>query len=137
MSADLIERLRCASGPSRELDRDVLFEIFPRERVATFDGVRHISTITGADGSPWFTPLADRLDCPRFTKSLDDIVDWCEGAGISWRVWSTLEGGYAADAFKKFKDSSPDPTGLGRTAAIALCIAMLKARADAASDIAA
>lgn len=133
MREELITRLRRASGPDRDLDRDVLFYMFPDDRVATFDGVKHISTMTGADGKPWFRPLADRHDSPRFTKSIDDVVEWCEGCGFSWRVWSTMEGGYAAEAFKKLKDISPDPTGLGRNPAIALCVAMLKVHGKGAS----
>lgn len=66
---DLPGRVDRLTGPCRETDREILFATFPKERTAIFDGVKHISTMTGRDGEPWFNPLADRRDCPYYTGS--------------------------------------------------------------------
>ena len=77
----LLDRLRAATEGSVELDKEVLWEIFPEKRKAMFDGVRHVSTMTGANGDPWFSPLADRHDVPLYTTSMDTAMtlvpnDW-------------------------------------------------------------
>lgn len=81
---DLIERLEKCTGPDRDLDKDILFATFPRNRVAIFDGVKHISTMTGRGGEPWFLPLADRDDCPRYTGSFDDATDLLPDPTKGW-----------------------------------------------------
>ena len=125
---DLIERLEKATEPDRELDKDILFATFPRDRVAIFDGVKHISTITGRGGEAWFGPLADRDDCPRYTNSIDDAMDlvpdgWLPEIssrhyhdGISWEVDI---GHMIYDATEYYQH---------RILPIALCMAALDAR---------
>lgn len=83
---ELAARCEAATGADRELDREILFVIFPKDRVAVFDGVKHISTMTGRDGEPWFNPLADRDDCPRYTGSLGDAMELLVPDRCLWKV---------------------------------------------------
>jgi hypothetical protein len=116
----LIDKLKAARAPSRELDREIL------RIVSGKDGTREIETAYPFRWSCWFAP--------RYTASVDAALSLCEPR-ISWKIWSTMEGAYAADAFLKLKDMSERPTGLGQTAPIALCIAALKARDVAAQHL--
>lgn len=73
---------------------------------------------------------------PQYTLSVDAALTLCEPR-LSWHVWSTMEGGYAADVYLKLKDSSPyeHPPALAKFPAIALCIAAIKARAAHTSPV--
>jgi hypothetical protein len=130
---ELIANLEAATEPSRELDLDILWEIFPEERKKVFDGVRHISTMTAVHGEFWYLPLADReFDCPRYIGEVDTALtlvpkgySWMAGCAPGTRFFATLytteESGLPHDGIE----------ATGATAAIAICIAALKARSAA------
>jgi hypothetical protein len=129
----LIERLEKLKRPDRELDLDILFAIFPKDRAAVFEGVKHISTMTNAAGEPWFNPLADRSDCPYYTGSIDAALTLVpEG---SWYSLGNHPRPYATVlSIEEFDDPFTHPhRGLGATPAIAICIAALKALAASPS----
>jgi hypothetical protein len=128
----VIQRLESATEPSRDLDADVLWEIFPEARKRTFGTDRYISTMTAAAGECAFTPLADRHDCPRYTSSLDDAMTLLGPPGYPlWTVtlhgrshgqhgmtW-TAEVTVPSSEFRGFSSAEP---------ALALCAAALRAR---------
>lgn len=86
--SDLPARLEAATEGSGELDAEVLWEIFQPDRRAVFDGVRHISTITCANGDFWFEPLPERTDCPRYTTSADDAMELLKPPGSP--LWTAI-----------------------------------------------
>jgi hypothetical protein len=98
---ELLTWLRTAEEPDMDLDREVLWELFPADQKGFFSGARHISTMTGANGDLWFSPLDDREDIPRYTASLEMVMtlvgdDWtvklCRFAErkAAGRTWATL-----------------------------------------------
>ena len=131
MTQELIEKIKSAQSPSRELDREILFAVMPKARTAIFDGVKHVSTMTAANGDFWFTPLKERDDCPHYTGSLDDAVELVP-KDLYWHI------GYG-----KTRDDEPlgaaqiiSPESLetiaeseASTATLALCAVALRARA--------
>lgn len=114
--ASRVERL---TGPCRETDREILFATFPKDRVAIFDGVKHISTMTGRDGEPWFNRLADRTDCPYYTEDLNDAMS------ISTR-WRSIRFEKTGETFGCFVDAIDTNAA---TLTLALASALLRARA--------
>lgn len=122
MMNDLIEKIKLAEYPSRDLDADIFIATTPELAEAG-----HVDRLGGVVGWwPRNSPYQSAREVPKYTSSMDDALRLCEPL-ISWKVWSTMEGGYAADAFRYLKDMSERPTGLHRYAPMALCIAALKA----------
>lgn len=136
---ELIDRLRAATGPDRELDKEIIFATFPKNRVAVFDGIKHISTMTGADGEPWFGPLADRDDCPAFTNSFDEAITLLpDGMAIIDLTlsWDTCkERGHPAATIRWYPPKTPDTKDwharvvTAKTIPLTACLAALEARA--------
>ena len=130
---NIITRLETATGPDRELDRDIVFEIFPPDRKAVFNGVRHVSTMTGANGDPWFTPLESRGDCSWYTRSIDDALTLLP-MGWGWCIRTGNPNGDAQGCMKPYAHIYASETEQGRyqgyadTPALAIIIAALKAR---------
>lgn len=121
----LAARCEKATGPDRELDRDIIFGIYPKDRVATFDGVKHISTMTGRNGEPWFLPLADRDDCPHFTASIDAAMTLVPDGS----VWTIEE----RSAWVRMLDSRAkagvrESQSFSQTTPLAICAAALRAQ---------
>lgn len=128
--AALIERLESAPAGSLELDREILWAWFPEERKAVFDGVRHISTMTSANGEFWFNPLDNREDCPQYSTSIDAALtlvpdnhawmvrQWVDPLPPGWCAYVHAANRQQPDVFVP-KAGSP---------ALALCIAALRAR---------
>lgn len=98
---ELLTWLRTLEEPDIDLDREVLWHLFPTDRKRVFDDIRHISTMTGANGDPWFSPLDDRADVPRYSGSLEAVMtlvgeDWtvklCRFARrtTGGKTWATL-----------------------------------------------
>src|SRR5437879_3858027 len=108
LSAQIIDRLKMARGPDRRIDRDILRLVSGRVvRDETWiggpkDRTREIETAYPFSWACWFAP--------HYTSSVDAALSLCEPR-ISWHVWSTMEGGYAADAYQKLKDASERPRG--------------------------
>lgn len=141
----LAERCEKATEPTRDLDREILFLVMPKERTHVFDGVKHVSTMTGRDGEFWFNPLADRTDCPHYTGSIDDAmtlipkdfsVETCHSAAPAsspdleftrCRLWDWRRGPLAIDPNNEWKAEGNRPLPLN------ICAAALRARAHVSS----
>lgn len=127
----LVARLEKATGPDRELDREILFATFPKERTAIFDGVKHISTTTAANGDFWFLSLADRHDVPDYTASIDaalTLVPAGMGAAFDTRPHTNQDrSDVPAVAWVSEYRDEPCIPSIAATPALALCIAALKA----------
>lgn len=137
---ELAERVERLTGPCRETDREILFATFPKERTAIFDGVKHISTMTGRDGEFWFNPLADRVDCPYYTEDFNDAMEllpanhrWLmngpdvDGAGDDIRPCAAVIP-YGVSLFL------PSDTHQAATPVLAFLSAVLRARAASESS---
>lgn len=128
MLTELVERLERAEGPSRELDWAITLAV----ATATKDSLGKVYTLAWL-GDPNRTTARTDIDCPHFTASLDAALSLIP-KGHCWQlkdgmfgceaiVW-TLEGDY---------DDHGAPTGTSAGhPALALCIAALHARREAA-----
>lgn len=136
----LVQRFEDATEGNRDLDFEFLWAIFPEERKQTFDGVRHISTMTGADGEPWYLPLSDRDDCPRYSISIDEVLPVIRlDRGVTLHRFFGKKGRSWATVFSNYPEGTPRPAGTlarpewtcsANTEALALCAAALKARME-------
>lgn len=135
-TAGLADRISALSAPSREIDRDILWEIFPEDRKRVFDGVRHISTMTNADGEPdFFLRISDRHDCPHYTGSVDDALTLIP-YGARWR-WlldrrfdaANRQDGFRAEVTFSGEIEPKDAAVWAASPALALAASAIKARA--------
>ena len=127
---DLIDRLEEATEGSRDLD----------EQIALASGIRHRSRRDGrgrSKGREWFVDSHGGVEtwanhAPYYTTSLDAALTLVP-EGLGWQVWgepkATKYGGEASiehptDGWHFCTEAN------GRTPALALCIAALKARQD-------
>lgn len=125
----LITRLEAASGPDRELDAEIAFATRHPVNPAY---VREYA-ISGAKMNPTLSPIQNYLleNSPHYTSSLDAAIALAERVlpGWHWSVYDT-DGTIANNASAQVEP--PEFTfnvsdGVGKTPALALCIAILRA----------
>lgn len=128
--AGLIARLTEETGPSRELDHDIAVAAFPGAYgFATSEHNRKNGHPVGlgAEARPCMT-----ADAPRYTESIDAALTLVPDEWRPEHIGEQLSGG-RWDVELHWRDYSMDDCiqAVGRTPAIALCIATLRARQGA------
>lgn len=126
----LLSRLEAAEGPSRELDSEIVRVLCPSAVVTTYlasddeDSVFHAQSLG----------LSDRASVPAYTASLDAALALAERALPGWG-WSITR----KDKWSWVCVNEPDATveivrGEHTQPALALCIAIVKAKIQQAKD---
>lgn len=134
----LLERVRGAGGPSRELDHDIA----PLDGLVTghcggfgWQCADHTCKGCGKPmglyikGASYPHDWRDDERLPRYTASIDAALALVERLlpNASWGIRTTMEGSFAADVpFVKLRDTHPSPV-LARTAPLAILAALLTA----------
>ena len=113
MLSDVIENLKRALQPDRELDRAIALACGWRQQEAQFVGHQ------------WISPAEQTTGLPYFTVSIDAALLLIDGPaepdGVRWKVGHDSDGAFYAQC------NGPRIVE-GATPAIALCIAALAAR---------
>lgn len=122
--AELIARMETATGPSRELDEAIALAADPESKVALH--------CIGDDCPVWYRSNAPKIDLPEFTASIDAALTLVP-EGWNWLARSPSDNSirYKSKFFAhidRLPADQGDELAYAETAAIALCIAALKAR---------
>lgn len=121
---DLIEALQKATGPDREIDRDIAdtLGLGPDE---SWERPKHQRGIINMDVGNWSKGNISRSS-PRYTSSVDAAIALAErvlpgrSVMMGWRQSSETRPWARVGLW-------PDPDATGATPAIALCVATLRA----------
>lgn len=124
---DLIARLEAADGPSNELNGEIWWAVFRKEAEAAFwRGALGVPHRLGDVMPPGLGRTAVIATAPRFTASLDAALTLVPRGslwGVCFNAIGALPRAQVAASETAFADEA-----VGATAALALCIAALKAR---------
>jgi len=132
---ELIARLEAATGPSRELDREIadVFGLGPDE---SWERPMHQPGIHNMDVGAWIKGSRLR-ESPRYSSSIDAAVELAErllpGRDISWSNFSRARGysdGCTAIIGDTTWGSDPEAMATHKLPALALVIATLRAKAQ-------
>lgn len=143
----LIERLKAATGPDREIDLAIKIAMDPAGDIA--DATKHRRGLDGAEGYSWdivrgsvilekYTsdgrcPFNAGYQLPAYTASIDSALTLVPD-GLAWTLGQNVHHRYWLASVNNLDDEgSPQSIGYSGlkgdpTPALALCIAALKAR---------
>lgn len=140
---DLIERLESASAGSRELDVAIWTTLEPGRRAAQLGRAKGMwPKRPSLDEIEERTRIFDFSSTPRFTTSLDAALALAERVLPEWqqvhmsRVWTGLKfpgnGPRSEVVLRRTSEWAPRATASAATLPLALCIAILRAKAPPA-----
>jgi hypothetical protein len=123
---ELIAKLEKATGPDRELDVAIVYALHPD--IGNYDGL-----CVGDEPIFWHEPYR-KQPCPRFTASIDAALSLVpEGMQVGlvgpWITTATKAEVWYAQVADGIEDFQGEFDHKAPTAALALCIAALRARA--------
>lgn len=128
----LIEKLEKATGPDRELDAAIAVELFPIKYVVAIKNFRiGLVGIRNDEVQNGYGYISE-CDAPNFTSSIDAALTLVRD-GAEWEIHFWPEGANIGGAIYRvlvwLNRDTDTRLGQHKSAAIALCIAALKARA--------
>lgn len=120
----LIKRLEALTGPSREVDAEIATAIGWKSVPWEFSGKR---------GLTWYAPdLEVHYECPHFTGSIDAALTLMPKINRPNFPWLAIKSNNPNNPIgcrcELWLDNVKNYNGRGKTLAIAICIAALKAR---------
>lgn len=123
----LIDRLSKLEGPDREVDAQIYIQFnIPAERAGRIDYAHGMVGWWPKDG-----PYVSAVTVPAYTASVDEAIALAERVlpGWHWSIYDT-DGVGRCNAQMERPDftGAEDFDGTGATPAIALCIALLRAK---------
>lgn len=117
MTDSLLSRLQSLTEPSREIDAEIALATFPWLKDCPRDD---------RDGDPGWITKDGRTYAPRYTESLDAALTLVPQMSVWCLEQTAFVGGFTFEIWLRERGSA----GHGPTAAIALLIAIMKAKEE-------